>query len=159
MTWITVVLTPMNMVFAMIGTDLADDLLWLIWLNDISWCIHIVISFFVASANNRTFGSISRAYMKSYFFFDLLATVPPMATLQENPTVNLLKFLRFVHIGEMFTPFRKLIDCIMEGSIAKKRSDVFQLIVLFSSALLFGHIFACGWIAIGAQEDGWLTKM
>ena len=59
----------------------------------------------------------------------------------------------------MFTPFRKLIDCLMEGSIAKKRSDMFQLIVLFSSALLFGHIFACGWIAIGSRADGWLTKM
>lgn len=159
MTWITVVLTPLNLVFKMIGTNLAEKLLWLIWVNDISWCVEICISFFVASANNRTFSSISSDYLKSYFIFDVLATLPPMITMQQNPTVNLLKFLRFVHIGEMFTPFRKLIDCLMDGAIAKKRSDVFQLIVLFSSALLFGHIFACGWIAIGAQEDGWLTKM
>lgn len=81
MTWITVVLTPLIMVFAMIGTDLSEDLLWLTWINDISWCIEIVISFFVASANNRTFSSISKAYLKSYFIFDVLATIPPMATL------------------------------------------------------------------------------
>ena len=47
----------------------------------------------------------------------------------------------------------------MEGAIAKKRSDMFQLIVLFSAALLFGHITACGWIAIGTGSDGWLTKL
>ena len=59
----------------------------------------------------------------------------------------------------MFTPFKKLIDCLMEGTIAKKRSDMFELIVLFSAALLFGHIMACSWIALGTQEDGWITKL
>ena len=47
----------------------------------------------------------------------------------------------------------------MEGTIAKKRSDVFQLIVLFSAALLFGHLMSCAWIALGAQEDGWLVAL
>ena len=70
-----------------------------------------------------------------------------------------MKFLRFAHIGEMFEPFKKLIDCLMTGSIAKKRSDMFQLIVLFSAALLFGHIMACSWIALGTQSDGWITQM
>ena len=59
----------------------------------------------------------------------------------------------------MFTPFKKLIDTLMEGTIAKKRSDVFQLIVLFSAALLFGHLMSCAWIALGAQEDGWLVAL
>ena len=82
-----------------------------------------------------------------------------MVTMQKNSSINLLKFLRFAHIGEMFTPFKKLIDCLMEGTIAKKRSDMFQLIVLFSAALLFGHIMACSWIALGTQSDGWITMM
>ena len=36
---------------------------------------------------------------------------------------------------------------------------MFQLIVLFSAALLFGHITACAWIALGTGENGWLTNM
>ena len=56
----------------------------------------------------------------------------------------------------MFLPFKTLIDYVMAKSIAKKRNDVFQLIVLFSAALLFGHVAACVWIAIGTMEDGWL---
>ena len=159
MTWITVVLTPLNMVFDMMGANTQEQMIWLVWVNDISWCIEIVLSFVVASPNNRTFKDISKAYLKGYFIVDVLATIPPMLTLQQDPTINLFKFLRFAHIGEMFTPFKKLVDCIMEGAIAKKRSDMFQLIVLFSAALLFGHITACGWIAIGTGSDGWLTKL
>ena len=35
---------------------------------------------------------------------------------------------------------------------------MFQLIVLFSAALLFGHVAACCWIGIGTFEDGWLRS-
>ena len=159
MTWITVILTPLTMVFSMMGSSLAQDMLWLVWVNDISWCFEIVLSFLVASPNNRTFKDIAKAYMKGFFILDVLATLPPMFYMQRHETVNLFKFLRFAHIGEMFTPFKKLIDCLMEGTIAKKRSDMFQLIVLFSAALLFGHIMACSWIALGTQADGWITKL
>ena len=105
MTWITVVLTPMVMCFDLQGSDLSSKLRWLVWVNDISWCIEILLSFFVASPNNRSFKTISKAYLKGNFVFDVVATIPPMVTNQDNPSINLLKFLRFVHIGEMFTPF------------------------------------------------------
>ena len=134
-------------------------MLWLVWVNDVSWCLEIVLSFLVASPNNRTFSQIAKAYLKGYFIFDVMATIPPMVTMQKNSSINLFKFLRFVHIGEMFTPFKKLIDWIMNGAIAKKRSDMFQLIVLFSAALLFGHIMACSWVALGTQPNGWITMM
>ena len=115
MTWITVILTPLSLVFDMLGSNLDDQLLWLVWVNDISWCVEIVVSFIKASPTNRTFSTIAKAYFTGFFFFDFLATVPPMITLQENRNVNLLKFFRFVHIGEMFTPFSKLLDCLMAG--------------------------------------------
>ena len=115
MTWITVIVTPMTMVFTMMGDDLQNQLMWLVWLNDISWCVEILLSFVVASPNNRTFSQISKAYLRGFFVFDFLATVPSMFTLQTNSRVNLLKFLRFSHIGEMFFPFQSLVDCLMAG--------------------------------------------
>ena len=36
---------------------------------------------------------------------------------------------------------------------------MFKLIVLFSAALLFGHIAACAWVGLGTSKDGWLTVM
>ena len=81
MTWITVVVTPLTMVFNLMGSDLGEQLLWLVWLNDISWCVEICLSFLVASPNNRTFGSIAKSYAKGFFVFDVLATLPPMLTM------------------------------------------------------------------------------
>jgi len=72
-----------------------------------------------------------------------------MIYMQNNNSVKFLKFLRFVHFREMFEPFKKLINWIMYGSIAKKRSNVFQLIVLFFAFMLLSHIAACAWIALG----------
>ena len=88
----------------------------------------------------------------------MLATVPPMLTMNQNRTVNMLKFLRLLHFGDMFIPVKYLIDCFMTKAIAKKRDDVFQLVVLFFTALFFGHVAACIWIALGTAEDGWLLE-
>ena len=82
MTWITVVLTPLIIVFDMMDPEenMQSKMIWLVWVNDISWCIEIILSFLVASPNNRTFKDISIAYLKGYFIFDVLATIPPMMT-------------------------------------------------------------------------------
>jgi len=137
-------------------SNLHENLLWLIWVCDISWCVEIVLNFFVASPSERTFKKIAVGYLKGFFIIDVLATIPPMLTMNRNRNVNLLKFLRLVHFGEMFQPVKYLVDCIMTKSIAKKRNDVFQLIVLFTTALLFGHVAACAWIALGSAEGGWM---
>ena len=69
----------------------------------------------------------------------------------------MLKFFRFVHIIEMFAPIRLLIDWLSKGRKEKIRSDRFKLVVLFTSALLLGHLAACAWISLGTRKDGWLT--
>ena len=89
------------------------------WVNDISWSVEIFISFFVASEDNMNFESISMAYLKSYFIFDALATFTPMIFLQKQRMVNMLKFLRFVHIYEMFDPILLLINCLMKKANEK----------------------------------------
>ena len=75
--------------------------------------------------------------------------------------------LRFVHILEIFQPFYLLIEWSMQNVIAKKRQDVFQLVILFTSAILMAHIMACCWIYLGSlgeelpggsEDQGWLRK-
>ena len=134
-------------------------MIWIIWVTEIAWCIEIILSFLVASSKLRTFSGISKAYLKGFFVIDAAATITPMIYLQQNQLINLLKMLRFAHIFEMFQPFKRLIDCIMEGKIARKRSDVLHIIVLVLSTLLFGHICTCGWIALGTRDDGWITML
>ena len=110
MTWMTAILTPLLFVFDLMDelvieekqSNLIDKLLWLVWVNDVSWCIEIVLSFFVANPKQRTFSAIACSYLKGYFIIDVLATIPSMITLQQYKSVNCLKFLRLLHIGEMF---------------------------------------------------------
>ena len=39
MTLMTVILTPLTMVFTMMDGKLHDQVIWLVWLCDISWCV------------------------------------------------------------------------------------------------------------------------
>ncbi len=89
MTWTTVIITPLILVFNMMDeslppekqANLSERLLWLVWLNDISWCIEIILKFFTSTPTAHTFKEISLDYIKGFFFFDILATLPPMIFL------------------------------------------------------------------------------
>ena len=59
-----------------------DDMLWLFWVIDISWCLQIVVSFLVATPSHRTLKDISKSYIKGFFIIDVLATIPPMVAMQ-----------------------------------------------------------------------------
>ena len=157
MTWISVVLTPLRIVFSLLGSEELEQLLWLAWVTDISFSADIFVRFLVASPKLRTFSGIAKAYLTGYFLIDVVTTITPMVYLQKNQLINLLKLLRFAHIFEMFLPFKRLIDCIMDGKIARKRNEMHELMVLIFSTLLFGHMCTCAWIALGTREEGWIT--
>ena len=161
MTWVTVVIVPIILVYDTFYDDsvMFDKLAWLIWLSEISWCIKIVLNFFVASETHRDYKSIARNYLEGFFIFDMLSTFPPLLTLHQNSYINLLYFLRFVHIREMFEPIKHLINWIYKDKKVMIRKHRFHLIVLLLSALLLGHYCACGWIAMGTKQDGWVTKL
>ena len=70
MTWMTVIVTPLVIVFEMMDetlpegvpkTKLKEQLTWLVWLNDFSWCLEIILNFFTATPAKRTFKEISKA--------------------------------------------------------------------------------------------------
>jgi len=92
MTWISILCTPLLFVFDVLDSQLKPELranlshsiIPIIWLVDISWCVEIILSFLQASETNRTFKTIAMAYVKSYFFFDVMATVPAMLTMQND---------------------------------------------------------------------------
>ena len=161
MIWVTVVITPIILVYDTIYHDsvMFDKLKGVVWLSEISWCIKIVLNFFVASEIHRDYKSIARNYLKGFFIFDALATFPPMLTLHHYPSINLLYFLRFVHILEMFEPIKFLLNWLYRDKTVMKRKHRFHLIVVLLSSLLLGHLCACGWIAMGTKEDGWVTKL
>jgi len=79
----------------------------------------------------------------------VIATLPPIIDNQDDDNVQLVKLLRFVHLGDMFKPFKMLVNLLMDKSIAKKRSNMNLLSMLFILAMIVAHIAACAWIALG----------
>ena len=170
MTWGTLVITPLVLALDKLETPyllaihglepIKDRFIWLEWLVDISWSVEILLNFFTVDEKSRTLKARASAYLWSYFVFDIVATLPPMVTGQQYDHINVLKMLRLVHVLEIFEPFQRLIDLLMHDKIRKQKENIFQLIVLFASALLGAHICACVWIAMGTIEGGWYkTKM
>lgn len=106
MTWFTMVVTPVAMVFP----TLRNDVKFFEWMTDCSWSVEIILCFVKADEHNTGFLAIATNYLKFYFIFDILATVPPMATGQKNVLVNFLKFLRLVHFQDMFKPFELFLN-------------------------------------------------
>jgi len=100
-----------------ITENVKEDFNWLEWLVDISWSVEIILNFFTMDDKARTFKECAKGYLMSYFVFDFLATIPSMITLQHNDAVTLLKMLRFVHVLEIFRPFRMLIDFFLPDTI------------------------------------------
>lgn len=68
-------ITPLILTF---DEELKENLLALEWIVDISWSIEICLRFIVANKNARTFKQISKNYLFGFFFFDVVATIPPM---------------------------------------------------------------------------------
>lgn len=80
-TWITVILTPLIIVYDLLGSDMKQRLHWFLWVTEIAWSTGIFFSFFVSSAKHRTFSKIAINYLKGFFIIDIAATIPPMIYL------------------------------------------------------------------------------
>ena len=99
--------------------EYVKELYYLAWIVDISWVIEITLSFVTADEQNRPFTDISRSYLRGWFWFDALATIPPMLFLEKVFIINSLKLLRFFHINEIYAPFRLLLKCLFPHDIQK----------------------------------------
>ena len=83
MTWSTFLITPLVLALTSIepdngGTGVKQDTLWLEWLVDISWSVEIVLNFLTVDDKARTLRACARRYIRGWFIFDIVATVPPI---------------------------------------------------------------------------------
>ena len=78
MTWTNLIVTPVAFVFT---DEIGDATNVLEWIVDIAWTIEILMNFFTADFNNRTFKSIALNYLSFWFWIDALSTFPAMIYL------------------------------------------------------------------------------
>lgn len=140
------------------GSDHTDLLYWLI---TVFFCVDIILIFNTeVKAGLHVLAdrkSVARQYLKTWFFFDLLAALPlaPLFDLvtphdasetlayQIMMLFRLLRLVKLVKVPSTFKVLKEIVDV---------SPALMRLIIFFFWFSLIAHFIALGWIAIGAGE-------
>lgn len=82
---------------------------------DIIYIIEIFLNFIKRTRAHKDLSSISDNYIKTYFVFDVVATVPPLLNVQgsENFSLYFLKCFRIVHFFRISKPLQLLLSVLL----------------------------------------------
>ncbi len=100
--------------------------------------------------------TIALNYLKSYFIFDVISTVPCLFTGQDNIGLYWFKLLRYLHFGDVL----KLLNSYIEKALLRfgvdkqvvERFSTFINLVLYLVYVV--HVLSCGWTLIGYITPG-----
>lgn len=87
-------------------------------------------------------------YLKTYFIFDLLGTVPAMV-MQEKLYWYAFKFFRFVHVYRIHKPFSYLLKRMLAKYSKKRQNDLITFMILILAVIYTSHLKACIWLYLG----------
>jgi hypothetical protein len=129
------------------------------WAIDIIWLLNIVISFctpFTRDVDkvNRC-SEIAEKYLKSAFLFDVISTIPCVATLYDPEYIDytyLTKILRVYHLIHcshiiQHNIIDKIVTGLGMGKQSKEKTD-FSANMLMALCFVM-HVIACMWLWVG----------
>ena len=154
-------LTPLNLAFQL---ELFEDFSTIELIFDIVLFIDIVLSFFTAFyidvelITDRK--KIACSYAKKYLFFDALATLPGLISLENVPSLYFMKIVRYIYMGRLFDQFRLMFTKIADAIHSVSRTftnNLYKMLKMMITLMLVIHAFGCLWIYLGiTTEGGWL---
>lgn len=92
-------------------------------------------------------------YLRTYFIFDLIGTVPEMVLFDEGITWYPLKLFRFVHVYRLHKPFSLLMKRLLSKYSKKRQNDLITFMILILMVIYISHIHACFWLWLGFLSD------
>ena len=116
---------------------------------DIIYTIEILFCFVKRTISKRDIQTISVNYLKTYFLFDVVATIPNMIFLGEGRQFYFLKVFRFVHVYRLPIPLQQFMKCIMSKYSKKRQNDLTSFAILILLVIYINHISACIWLRLG----------
>lgn len=120
---------------------------------DIIYTIEIMFCFVKRTLSRRDIKQISMHYLKSYFIFDVIATIPNMIFFNEGPHFYFLKVFRFVHVYRLPIPLQLFMKCIMQKYSKKRQNDLTSFAILILVVIYMNHISACIWLKLGSLQN------
>lgn len=100
-------------------------------------------------------GEICWRYFKSYFFVDLLSSLPGLVILESQSGQGWLfkfKLLRYMQITRTFEQIEQLLNSYLGAGRTHYIQNVSTIINTVFKFLLIFHFFACMWIILGKCE-------
>jgi hypothetical protein len=101
--------------------------------------------------------NLAQMYIKGAFFWDAIACLPGLFTMERFVYAYPLKLFRVFNLSRTFEQIDHLVNYMkqryMQKSIQISNYYIFS-ITIFKMVIVF-HIFACCWINIGDTEEGW----
>ncbi|CAJ1380899.1 unnamed protein product [Effrenium voratum] len=140
-------------------------------LVDIIFAIDVVLCFRSAFADadgtiDTVFWHISRRYLRTWFTFDLLSTVPvdrfvEAITGQGGPQARALKMIRMVRLIRLL----KLARVLKMGKLVQRIEDILDLspltlrcINLGTKLTVMSHFMGCFWFFVSTHQDMHVTQ-
>lgn len=101
--------------------------------------------------------SVAKHYLKRWFIFDALATIPFHIIFLGIETLALGRFLRFFRLARLFKLLSstKTLAKVRESKIFNP--SIVRLMLLIFWILIASHLIACGWIFITGDFQATLT--
>lgn len=120
---------------------------------DIIYSIEIILCFVKKTIGRRELRQIVTNYLRTYFIFDLIGTVPEMVLFDEGINFYPLKLFRFVHVYRLHKPFSLLMKRLLSKYSKKRQNDLITFMILILTVIYISHIHACFWLYLGGLQD------
>lgn len=161
--------------FGVLGLD--SPWFWIERFLDVAFAIDICVSFFAAYERDgfwvKDLPLIRRRYLRKWFIFDVLATVPwdtiALAADVDKSIPHLLQLPRFVRLVRLFKLFRLVKIFQLQQKFTwieiklRLKYGYLRLAGLFSTVIFLAHFFACLFYYFGAignpgVDESWTTR-
>lgn len=120
---------------------------------DIIYCIEICLCFVKKTIARDYIKKIVSNYMRFYFWFDVIGTIPELVLWDEGINFYPLKLFRFVHVYRLHKPFSLLMKRLLSKYSKKRQNDLITFMILILTVIYISHIHACFWLFLGGLED------
>lgn len=117
---------------------------------DSIYLIEIILNFFKKTRAHTTTWSIARSYIRGYFIFDVVSTIPLFDG--ESFDLYFLKCFRFVHLYRLYIPLELFLGVVLSKYSKKRQSDLIRFLGLILLVIYVAHFMACIWIHFGFSE-------
>ena len=122
---------------------------------DTIYIVEILLNFIKRTRAHKDLSSISDNYIKTYFVFDVVATVPCLLNIKESENFSLyfLKCFRIVHFFRISKPLQLLLSVLLQKYSKKRQNDLTSFCALILYVIYISHCCACIFIYLGKEND------